>query len=89
MITKANETPAEREIRLTNILRRAHSRIGYMYLSPEKLYDMVRSSVRAALPGRQQAKNLSDAMEKAIKAAARVLGRRYDLLESIADIDDR
>ena len=41
------------------------------------LLKMIRAAVRAALPGRQQQKNLDPAMEAAVKAALRVARRRY------------
>ena len=62
--------------------REAQLRVSWQLSQPttevsgQVLYQMIRAAVRAALPGRQQARNLDPVLHEACRAGARVLMRR-------------
>lgn len=81
---KKAETPAKAKVRHIETLARAwRVKLGwgaydekvFVDEDAEISYRTIRASVRAVLPGRQQAGNLIDAMDAAVTAAARVIRR--------------
>lgn len=77
---KLKETPAQARSRHTATLTRAWEHVlpgtpMAARCNAEWDYKKVRAAVRAAVPGRQQARNLTAVMDAAVRATARVIRR--------------